>query len=130
MEKERKQKELEASGGTRGLLDEIDKRAQAPPAVASPVVASSASPATPQDDTVDQDTTAPVPYAGKFDPKAIAKRASSNTSGASKLGTDVALPQTIKASATLTSKNTAVKADKPVALANGTAGRSIFLYIV
>ena len=122
MEKERKQKELEASGGTRGLLDEIDKRAQAPPAVASPI-----SPATPQDSAVDQETTSPVPYAGKFDPKAIAKKASSSTSGASKLGTDVALPQNIKASATLTSKNAAVKADKPVALANGTAGQSTYL---
>jgi len=127
-EKERKQKELDAAGGTRGLLDEIDKKAQLPsaarspavasPAVASPAVASPGSPDTPQEDA------APVPYAGKFDPKAIAKKASSATTAASKLGTDVALPQNVKASATLTSNNAAVKANKPAALANGTNGKS------
>lgn len=127
-EKERKQKELEAAGGTRGLLDEIDKKAQLPsaaispvgasPAIASPASASPASLDTPKEDT------APVPYAGKFDPKAIAKKASSTATGVSKLGTDVALPQSVKASAVLTSDNAALKADKPAALANGTSGKS------
>lgn len=127
-EKERKQKELDASGGTRGLLDEIDKKAHLPtatkspvvtsPAVGSPAVASPAAPDTPEEDA------APAPYAGKFDPKAIAKKASSATTAASKLGTDVALPQIVKASATLTSNNAAVKANRPVALANGTSGKS------
>ncbi len=109
-------------------MDEIDKKAQLPsaarspavasPAVTPPAVASPASPDTPQEDA------APVPYAGKFDPKAIAKKASSATTAASKLGTDVALPQNVKASATLTSNNAAVKANKPAALANGTNGKS------
>ncbi|KAL8794482.1 MAG: hypothetical protein Q9195_002955 [Heterodermia aff. obscurata] len=115
-EKDRKQKELEAAGGTRGLLDEIDKRAQLSPAVASPVAPTESALESP--DTPLEDNT-PVPYAGKFDPKAIAKKAASSTTGASKLGTDVALPQSIKASATLTSNNAGVKADKKVALANG-----------
>ena len=115
-EKDRKQKELEAAGGTRGLLDEIDKRAQLSPAVASPVAPTE--PAADLPHTPLEDNT-PLPYAGKFDPKAIAKKAASSTTGASKLGTDVALPQSIKASATLTSNNAGVKADKKVALANG-----------
>ncbi|KAJ5684656.1 Pre-mRNA-processing ATP-dependent RNA helicase prp5 [Penicillium maclennaniae] len=40
----------------------------------------------------------PAPYAGKFDPKAIAKNATNNTAPApAVLGTDVAVPQSIKA---------------------------------
>ncbi|CAF9935985.1 MAG: pre-mRNA processing RNA-helicase [Heterodermia speciosa] len=120
-EKDRKQKELEAAGGTRGLLDEIDKRAQLSPAVASPVAPADS--AVEISDTPLEDNS-PVPYAGKFDPKAIAKKATSSTTGASKLGTDVALPQSIKASATLTSNNAGVKADKKVALANGPLSKS------
>ena len=119
-EKDRKQKELEAAGGTRGLLDEIDKKAQlsaAAPSPTAPATASPASPNTPQDDA------SPVPYAGKFDPKKIAKKAISSTPSASKLGTDIALPQSIKASATLNSNNTGLKADKTVALANGSLGK-------
>lgn len=119
-EKDRKQKELEAAGGTRGLLAEIDKKAQLAPAVTSPIASAAfvtESPSTPPEEA------APVPYAGKFDPKAIAKKATSSTTGASKLGTDVALPQSIKASATLTSNNAGLKADNKVALANGSPGK-------
>jgi len=63
-ERERKQKELEASGGARSILDEIDRKAGLAHAVLSPEAPSSPS-----------SETGPVPYAGKFDPKAIAKKA-------------------------------------------------------
>ena len=79
-EREKKQKELEAAGGARSILNEIDKR----PAL-SPTVASPQSPATPE-------VTSPVPYAGKFDPKAITKKASAALSKSGPLGADLAAP--------------------------------------
>lgn len=115
-EKDRKQKELESSGGTRGLLAEIDKKAQVSPAAASPV-----SPSTPAATNGDA---SPIPYAGKFDPKAISKKKASASSSASKLGTDIALPEIAKASATIKPTANGLKADKTVALANGSSGTS------
>ena len=115
-EKDRKQKELETSGGTRNLLAEIDKKAQASPVVASPV-----SPSTP---AVASEDASPVPYAGKFDPKALSKKKASASSGASKLGTDIALPEIAKASATIKPTANGLQADKTVALANGSPGMS------
>jgi ATP-dependent RNA helicase DDX46/PRP5 len=84
-ERERKQQEQAAAGGGRGILDEIDRRSGLSPAVGSPQT-----PATPTD------TASPAPYAGKFDPKAIAKSAASNgtTTSPAVLGIDVAVPQT------------------------------------
>ena len=114
-EKDRKQKELESSGGTRNLLAEIDKKAQDTPTAASPI-----SPDTP----VENDSpTSPAPYAGKFDPKAIAKKAAAASSAASKLGTDVALPEIAKASATTKSNVSGLKANGTSALVNGTTGK-------
>ena len=66
----------------------------------------------------------PVPYAGKFDPKALSKKKASASSGASKLGTDIALPEIAKASATMKPTANGLQADKTVALANGSPGRS------
>lgn len=83
-EQARKQKELQAAGGTRSILNEIDKRAGISPAVSSP-----------------QSPAAPVPeppappsssYAGKFDPKAIAKKAQQGPTSAKVLGADVPAP--------------------------------------
>lgn len=111
-ERERKQKELEASGGTRSLLDEIDKKATITSAAASP-----RSPA-----TVDGDAS-PAPYAGKFDPKAIVKKATSGPSTMTKLGTDIALPEIAKASATLNSTNAGLKANKSPATAIAASGK-------
>ena len=105
-ERERKQKELEASSGTRNILDEIDKKA-----ASSPVVVSIPSPEAPNGDA------SPIPYAGKFDPKAIAKKATSGSTGMTKLGTDVALPEIAKASATLNSTHAGLKANRSVASA-------------
>lgn len=76
-DKERKEKDL-AAGGTRKLLDNIDQKASGSPSVGSP-----ASPNTPKD------VASPVPYAGKFDPKAIAKKAVANSTTANTLGTDL-----------------------------------------
>lgn len=111
-ERERKQKELEASGGTRSLLDEIDKKATISSTAASP-----RSPA-----TVDGEAS-PTPYAGKFDPKAIVKKATSGSSTATKLGTDIALPEIAKASATLNSTNAGLKANKSPATVIAASGK-------
>ncbi|KAL9636624.1 MAG: hypothetical protein Q9164_002703 [Protoblastenia rupestris] len=116
-EKDRKQKESEASGGTRKLLAEIDKKANLSPAIASP-----RSPITPAEVT---EPSSPAPYAGKFDPKAIAKRAAAASSGPSisKLGTDIAVPDLIKASATKTSNKNGLHANNTVASVNGSTGK-------
>ena len=113
-EKDRKQKELESSGGTRNLLAEIDKKAQASPSAASPV-----SPSTPAATSADA---SPIPYAGKFDPKALSKKKAPTSTSTSKLGTDIALPEIAKASATTKPTANGLKADKTVALATGSSG--------
>ncbi|KAJ5131893.1 Pre-mRNA-processing ATP-dependent RNA helicase prp5 [Penicillium atrosanguineum] len=78
-ERERKQRE-EVASSPRNILDAIDRRSNLSPAVDSPQT-----PATPTD------SAAPSPYAGKFDPKAIAKNATNNNAPApAVLGTDVA----------------------------------------
>ncbi|KAL6251147.1 pre-mRNA processing RNA-helicase [Rhinocladiella similis] len=81
-EQARKQKELEAAGGTRNLLNEIDRRAGLSPTISSPQ--SPATPASP--------TSATVSYAGKFDPKAIAKKAHHISAASKVLGGDIAAP--------------------------------------
>ena len=100
-ERERKQKELDAAGGARSILDEIDKKT-----LPSPTISSPQSPAT------SNSIASPAPYAGKFDPKAIAKKVTNTTATPSKLGTDIALPDIAKASATSTSMQNGSKADK------------------
>ncbi|KAG8525566.1 pre-mRNA processing RNA-helicase [Bacidia gigantensis] len=117
-EKDRKQKEAEATGGTRNLLAEIDKKSQIPPAVDSPQ-----SPATPVETS---DPSSPVPYAGKFDPKAIAKKTATTPSTASKLGADIALPGTTKTSAGVTSTKPSLTANNHVASAKGSSGTTVF----
>lgn len=112
-ERDRKQKETEGSAGTRNLLDQIDKKALGSPIQASPAPPSPTSPATPSGDT------SPAPYAGKFDPKAIAKKATTSSTGTTKLGTDVALPEIAKASATLNSNTAGLKANKTAVVENG-----------
>ncbi|OJJ38854.1 hypothetical protein ASPWEDRAFT_48979 [Aspergillus wentii DTO 134E9] len=102
-EKERKQKELAASGGARNILEEIDRKSGLSPAVNSPQ-----SPAVPVKEA------SPVPT-GKFDPKAIAKNAAPAAAAPSVLGVDVAVPQTVKASATFSSTNVQAQANKPPA---------------
>ena len=101
-----KQKDIQTAGGTRSLLDEIDRKAAGSPLVPSP--------STP--DPVNGDTS-PTPYAGKFDPKAIVKKATTGSTGVTKLGTDIALPEISKASGPLNSTHTGLKANKSTASA-------------
>ena len=95
-------------------MAEIDKKAQESPKAASPIT-----PSTPAEPSAPE---SPKPYAGKFDPKAIAKKATSAASNASKLGTDVALPDNVKASANVKPSTNGIKTDKPPALTNGSIG--------
>lgn len=116
----RKQEELDLAGGTRSLLEEMDKKANASPiATASPVIDEA-----PEGTTEANREASPKPYAGKFDPKAIVKKATSGSTGVSKLGTDIALPEVAKASATLNSASTGPKANQSIASAKPSSGKS------
>ncbi|KAJ5546773.1 Pre-mRNA-processing ATP-dependent RNA helicase prp5 [Penicillium frequentans] len=84
-ERERKEQE-QAAAGPRNILDAIDRKSVASPAVASPQT-----PATPTE------SAASTPYPGKFDPKAIAKNLANSAASPAVLGNDVAVPQITKA---------------------------------
>lgn len=108
-ERERKQQEADAAGGTRNLLAEIDKKAQASPALTTPN-----SPGTPLTPAEISDPASPAPYAGKFDPKAIARKAAATSASTSKLG---ALPEVTKVSAAANPNRAALKANNASATA-------------
>ena len=117
-----KQKGLQNTGGARSILEEIDRKAAASPAISLPAVASPAvvaSPLTPDDTPIGG--ASPVPYAGKFDPKAIARKAANTLTGVTKLGTDIALPDLAKASGPSNSMHVGLKANKSLALAKPTS---------
>jgi ATP-dependent RNA helicase DDX46/PRP5 len=82
-EQAKKQQELASAGGARSLLREIDKRDALTPTASSPQ-----SPDTP-------DVASPAPYAGKFDPKAVAKKAHASSTSKGVLGADIAAPKII-----------------------------------
>lgn len=107
-DKERKEKDL-AAGGNRKLLDEMDQKASAPHSVGSPLSPTASSIAS------------PAPYAGKFDPKAIAKKAATSSNSASALGREIPLKDLSKASATLTSTVKGLQADKKPTAFNSTS---------
>lgn len=110
-DKERKEKEL-AAGGTRKLLDEIDMRANGTSTAASP-----GSPTTPTS------IASPAPYAGKFDPKAIAKKAAASSSTASALGKEIPVKELAKVSAALPPTVKGLQADKkPTAFTSSSTG--------
>lgn len=115
-ERTRKQMEIDASGGTRKLLDEIDKKEKLTPAVESP-----APPDSPVGDT------SPTRYGGKFDPKAIVKKATASSTGVAKLGTDIALPEIAKASPILHPNNTGLKANKAADALNASIGKCLHI---
>ncbi|KAI9376749.1 hypothetical protein BJX61DRAFT_488211 [Aspergillus egyptiacus] len=94
VEKEKKQKEAAASGGAKSILEEIDRKSGLSPAVSSPQ-----SPATQGVDAT------PATYAGKFDPKAIAKNAVQAPAAPAVLGDDVALPPSVKPASSQTAAN-------------------------
>lgn len=85
-ERERKQREIAAAGGPRNILTEIDKKSGLAPLSPAPT-----SPSTPTS------TTAPSEYGGKFDFKAITKKATGVAPESSLLGKDVIVPDSIRA---------------------------------
>ncbi|KAL4997105.1 Pre-mRNA-processing ATP-dependent RNA helicase prp5 [Aspergillus recurvatus] len=116
-EKERKQKEAEASGGPKNILEEIDRKSGLSPAVSSP-----------QSSATQGVDAAPAAYAGKFDPKAIAKNAAQTPAAPSVLGNDVAVPPSAKTSGTQTanvqdSKASSNSPSPAVLKAKGNVGR-------
>ncbi|APA14811.1 hypothetical protein sscle_13g095810 [Sclerotinia sclerotiorum 1980 UF-70] len=113
-DKERKEKEL-AAGGTRKLLDDIDQKANGSSSQPSPNT-----PTTPSTSAISGDL-APTNYAGKFDPKAIAKKAVASSSSAHALGRDLPLKELSKTSATLTSTVKGLQADKKPTAFNSTS---------
>ncbi|KAB5580605.1 P-loop containing nucleoside triphosphate hydrolase protein [Coniochaeta sp. 2T2.1] len=93
--KEAKGKEADPVA-TRKLLAEMDQKATGTPGTASPSVASPA----PDGASTPQSIASPAPYAGKFDPKAIAKAKSSTRSHSpTKLGEIKGQPAGIKPAA-------------------------------
>lgn len=113
-ERERKQRESAAAAGPKTILEEIDRKSGVSPAVDSPDT-----PATPASDAT------PAPYAGKFDPKAIAKNAAPAAAAPSVLGDDVAVPQLAKAPAA-PSANGPAQANKPSTITNVPSCKSLF----
>ena len=107
---DKQSKAVDGANGTRNLLDEIDRKNAASPAGSS--VHSPSAPLTPA---------SPALYAGKFDPKAIVKKASSSSAHiASKLGTDITLMGATKSSASIASS--ALSANKTVASGSSLSG--------
>jgi ATP-dependent RNA helicase DDX46/PRP5 len=86
-EQAKKQRELEAAGGARSILQEIDRKAGILPTATSPQSPGLAPAAAPE-----SEPPAPAPYAGKFDPKAIAKKAHHTSATNKVLGGDIAAP--------------------------------------
>ena len=70
----------------RNILEAIDRKSGFSPTVSSP-----------QTPTTPADSTTPTAYPGKFDPKAIARNATSSAAAPAVLGTDVAVPQSANA---------------------------------
>ncbi|MCJ1444452.1 MAG: pre-mRNA processing RNA-helicase [Stictis urceolatum] len=109
-----KQKEQATATGTRNLLHDMDKKS----AAASPNgVGSPETPPTPGS------TASPAPYAGKFDPKAIAKKASAAAATATRLGTDVQLPEISKSSTSSVPAPAALNANHSSAIATAVPGK-------
>ena len=92
---------MEAAGGARALLNEMDKKSAESLATASPTP-----PATPQDP---HSVTA---FAGKFEPKLVVKRATASHVGTGVLGNDFDLSKIGKASASLDAPVAGVQANQ------------------
>ncbi|KFY69046.1 hypothetical protein V496_00589 [Pseudogymnoascus sp. VKM F-4515 (FW-2607)] len=102
---QKEQKEKLEAGGTRKLLDQIDVKANGSPSATpgSPaLLADTASPGS------------PAPYAGKFDPKAIARRASEKLNAAAALNKNTPGIDIAQTSATSLSATNGAQADKPL----------------
>ena len=112
-EQAKKQQELEAAGGARSILTEIDKAAGV-----SPVVASPQSPATPEVSS----PAAPEQYSGKFDPKAIVKKAHHTAATSKVLGADV-VPRLVNGAVPKVEAVTPVRTSSP--LSNGVKAKAL-----
>ncbi|OBT75275.1 hypothetical protein VF21_05660 [Pseudogymnoascus sp. 05NY08] len=102
---QKEQKEKLEAGGTRKLLDQIDVKANGSPSATpgSPaLLADTASPGS------------PAPYAGKFDPKAIARRASEKLNAAAALNKNTPGIDIAQTSANSLSVTNGAPADKPL----------------
>ncbi|ELR02909.1 pre-mRNA processing RNA-helicase [Pseudogymnoascus destructans] len=100
---QKEQKEKLEAGGTRKLLDQIDVKANGSPSAtpgSTALLADTASPGS------------PAPYAGKFDPKAIARRASEKLNAAAALNKNTPGIELAQTSATSLSATNGVQADK------------------
>ena len=105
-EQAKKLKAAEATGGTRNILDEIDRKAAASPIVGSPAVIVAASPEASSSVAVDTPPNrSPTPYAGKFDPKAIARKAHASATSATPLGADITAPVIAKTTSVQSTDN-------------------------
>ena len=124
-ERNSKQKE-QGSGGTRSLLDEMDKKAEIA-STASLAEPSAAEPPERAPSNEVEELPEPTHYAGKFDPKAIVKKAHTASTTASKLGLDIALPEQPNVSVAPTSETNGVKAGKPTATQSQAQGKSPIL---
>lgn len=84
---QKKQRELEASGGTRSILEQMDRKA------AESMASEAQTPTEPPvQEEAEGEAKIVTPYPGKFDPKAIVKKATGQQSGLKALGNDVAVP--------------------------------------
>lgn len=101
-EQAKKKQEAEASSPALSILQEMDKKAALSPTTASPQ-----SPATPE-------VIEPTPYAGKFDPKAIAKKAHTSSSTVKVLGGDIAAPALNTATSKLTASAKPLRPSSPL----------------
>ncbi|KFY40849.1 hypothetical protein V495_05230 [Pseudogymnoascus sp. VKM F-4514 (FW-929)] len=99
---QKEQKEKLESGGTRKLLDDIDAKTSGSTPGSPALFADTASPGS------------PAPYAGKFDPKAIARRASEKLNAAAALNKNTPGIDIAQTSATSLSATNGVQANKPL----------------
>ena len=89
----------------------------------------SSTPADEEDTSTTMTTTTTTTYVGKFDPKAIVKKAAAGSIGTTTLGKDVSVPELSKASATLIPSGTGLKADHSATVGPvGSAGKQHLLF--
>ncbi|KAL9035466.1 MAG: hypothetical protein Q9214_006569, partial [Letrouitia sp. 1 TL-2023] len=99
----------------------MDQKAQASPPTMS-------APTSPPVEPTSGDAS-PIAYAGKFDPKAIARKATASSHSSTKLGTDVALPAIAKMPATFKSTSSGLKPNQKLASASETPCKLNLIYV-
>ncbi|KAI9674750.1 MAG: pre-mRNA processing RNA-helicase [Caeruleum heppii] len=107
-ERERKQQELEKANEARRLPQEGTQQPTGSSPTPSLKAADAAEPPVSTNGDANGENS-PIPYSGKFDPKAIAKKAAIGASEKAALGTDVTLPEPNRATASAASRPSAQK---------------------